>query len=151
MRIIKKAVKIFGIFVCGFIVFLMFYLALTQRGGSYEAENQNKIYPQNKNEEEKILGFENNIIDLNSKPTSRLYASKCSACHGKNGGGRFDDKGEIIFPSIAAKSHEFILQRVYDYKDGKVSNPLMATLLKNMTDEDLKTLADEISKFEIEQ
>ncbi|MDR2790319.1 MAG: hypothetical protein LBB59_05035 [Campylobacteraceae bacterium] len=152
MRQIKKAVKIFGLFLCGFIVFLMFYLFFTQKNYYFHKTAPNEQISETapvlpiKSEEEKKLGeLQNNAA--NSKPTSKLYASTCSACHGKNGEGRFDDKGAVIFPAIAKKPPEFIIKRAHDYKEGKVSNPLMATLLKNIKDEDLKNLADEISKF----
>ncbi|MDR0408605.1 MAG: c-type cytochrome [Campylobacteraceae bacterium] len=151
MWIIKKAVKVFGIFLCGFIVFLMFYLALTQDGGYHKdikiEKEQDKVFQSE--EEKKLLDLKNSVV--NTKPTSKLYASKCSACHGRGGEGRFDDEGTVIFPPIAAKPYDFILNRVNNYKEGKISNPLMAALLKNMKDEDLEALADEISKFEIEQ
>ncbi|MDR1614881.1 MAG: hypothetical protein LBS26_04845 [Campylobacteraceae bacterium] len=152
MRIIKKAVKILGFFACGFIVFLIFYLALTKEGGYYDnIDTQKEIVTEEMPSEElqKLSELQKNA--LNQQTTSKLYASKCSACHGKEGEGVFDDKGANIFPAIAAKPYEFILKRVYDYKEQRVPNPLMATLLKSMKDEDLKALADEISKFQTDK
>jgi cytochrome c553 len=153
MRQIKKAVKIFGLFVCGFIVFLMFYLALTHKNREINMsatilkEQNIPVSPPKSEEEKKLNEIQSNAAGSESKPASKLYASTCSACHGKNGEGRFDNEGAVIFPAIAQKTPEFIIKRVYDYKEGKVPNPLMATLLKNIKDEDLKSLADEISKF----
>ncbi|MDR2080972.1 MAG: c-type cytochrome [Campylobacteraceae bacterium] len=151
MRRIKKAVKIFGLFLCGFIVFCMFYLAFARESceitvSSAVLKEQNTPALQPKSEEEKKLG-ELQSSAAQSRSASKLYTSTCSACHGKNGEGRFDDKGEVIFPAIAKKPPEFIIKRVHDYKSGKIPNPLMAALLKNIKDEDLKALSDEISKF----
>jgi cytochrome c553 len=144
MQKIKKAVRLFGLIICGFIVFLMFYLALTQNSYYINTEKETTI-----EEVQKFSDIQKNITQ--QQVSSRLYMSKCSACHGKNGEGIFDDKGSNIFPAIAAKPYEFILKRVHDYKEGKVSNPLMATLLKSIKDEDLDALADEISGFKINQ
>jgi cytochrome c553 len=125
----------------------MFYLALTQKGSYYDdAKKEETKTKQISEEERKLSEFQKSAIEV--KSASKLYISKCSACHSKNGRGIFDDKGDVVFPPIAAKPYEFILQRVYDYKEGRVANPLMITLLQTVSDENLKVLADEISKFE---
>jgi cytochrome c553 len=71
---------------------------------------------------------------------SNLYILKCKACHGENGKG-------IIGPNLVGKSEQELLKKLTDYKQDKVKNSLMKGLLANSTDEELKTLASEISKF----
>lgn len=72
---------------------------------------------------------------------SRLYIVKCAACHGKDG------KGIIGLP-ITGKSYEYNYNALLKYKNGQVKNSLMKGLLENTPDEEIKALAEEISKFE---
>ncbi|HRF56823.1 MAG TPA: c-type cytochrome [Campylobacterales bacterium] len=71
---------------------------------------------------------------------SNLYMVKCKACHGASGKG-------AVGPSLVGKTEQELLKKLNDYKEGKVKNSLMAGLLVNSTDEELKSLASEISKF----
>jgi cytochrome c553 len=140
-----------------FIVFLMFYIFFTQDGGympAKEVEDSLKKeqtivadVPQKSAEELQLEEMKRNLGDISYQKTSRLYASVCSACHGKNGEGSFNEKGEIVMPTIKGKNEEYILKRLEDYKNNRVSNPLMIGLLKNIKEDDLKALAKEISEF----
>ncbi len=71
---------------------------------------------------------------------SDLYILKCSPCHGDSGQG-------IIGPKVSGKSEQEIVKKLYEYKEGKVQNSMMAGLLTNSTDDELKLLAKEISNF----
>lgn len=96
----------------------------------------------NKNEvddtEKKLKEYQQNI---NNNKLSRLYIVKCAACHGKDG------KGIIGLP-ITGKSYEYNYEALLKYKNGQVKNSLMKGLLENTPDDELKTLAEEISRFE---
>lgn len=72
---------------------------------------------------------------------SRLYIVKCAACHGKDG------KGIIGLP-ITGKSYDYNYNALLKYKNGQVKNSLMKGLLENTPDEEIKALAEEISRFE---
>lgn len=146
-----RASKIFGAIASVFILFLIVYIALTKEGGYYTSTEIEERLSKDVSTPAQTSGEDRVIADLQKgvlsaeKRTSRLYASKCSACHGKNGEGRFNERNETIFPSIAGKDRAFILKRLNEYKKGDVKNPLMVGLLRDINDEDLKTLADEIS------
>ncbi len=72
---------------------------------------------------------------------SNLYVVRCSSCHGKKG------EGTRVAPSIMGKSQEYILKKLDDYKNDRVSNSLMKGLLNNATALQLEELAKEISNF----
>ena len=71
---------------------------------------------------------------------SKEYKKRCASCHGVNGKG-------IIGPNISGKSSEFIYTKLLDYKAGRLENPVMKGLVMNLSEETLKTLADEIGNF----
>jgi cytochrome c553 len=71
---------------------------------------------------------------------SPLYKQKCSSCHGVNGEG-------IIGPKLIGLSEEKVFQDLQDFKSGKRKNYVMYGLLSKMSEEDLKSLAKEISTF----
>lgn len=88
--------------------------------------------------EKKLKEYQQNI---SNNKLSRLYIVKCAACHGKDG------KGVIGLP-IAGKSYEYNYNALLKYKNGQVKNSLMKGLLENTPDDELKSLAEEISRFE---
>lgn len=90
------------------------------------------------NAEQKLKEYRQNV---SSDKLSRLYIVKCAACHGKDG------KGIIGLP-ITGKSYEYNYEALLKYKNGQVKNSLMKGLLENTPDNELKSLAEEISRFE---
>lgn len=90
------------------------------------------------NAEQKLKEYRQNV---SSDKLSRLYIVKCAACHGKDG------KGIIGLP-IIGKSYEYNYEALLKYKNGQVKNSLMKGLLENTPDNELKSLAEEISRFE---
>ena len=105
-------------------------------------ENQIQTSEINKNDsdntEKKLKEYQKNI---NNNKLSRLYIVKCAACHGKDG------KGIIGLP-ITGKSYDYNYEALLKYKNGQVKNSLMKGLLENTPDDELKALAEEISRFE---
>lgn len=94
-------------------------------------------------------GNQNKTRDKEDKPVnfvipqenlSLLYIVKCSACHGRDGNGP-------VGPSIAGKSFEYNLQKLEEYKQGKVENTMMADLLTRTPQSELETLARECASF----
>ncbi len=94
----------------------------------------------NSEDEEKLKALKEKAGNLGAFEVSPLYKTKCSSCHGVNGKG-------IIGPKLIGLSKEKILQDLEDFKTGKRKNYVMFGLLNNMKQEDLNTLAEEISTF----
>ena len=84
--------------------------------------------------------YEKVKISMMVKRLSKEFIVKCSACHNDYANG-------IIGPSLLHKTPEEILKSISDFKSGKKSNPLMNDLIKLMSDKQIKSLANEIYKF----
>ncbi|MBE2983901.1 hypothetical protein CCAL9344_00860 [Campylobacter sp. RM9344] len=71
---------------------------------------------------------------------SKEFILKCSACHNDYANG-------IIGPSLLTKSSDEIFNMISAYKNKEKANVLMKDLIKNMSDTEIRSLADEISNF----
>jgi cytochrome c553 len=84
--------------------------------------------------------YEKVQIDMLVGKLSRTFRVKCSACHDDYANG-------VIGPSLLAKNSDEIFNTIADFKSGKKSNPLMDGLIDHMSEEEIRTLADEIYAF----
>ena len=84
--------------------------------------------------------YEEVKVSLMVKRMSKKFIVKCSACHNDYANG-------IIGPSLLGKNAEYIYDKIADFKSGKKSNPLMSDLIKMMSNEEIKELAQEIYIF----
>ena len=84
--------------------------------------------------------YERIQVELMIKKLSRDFIIKCSPCHD-------DYENGVIGPSLLGKDGDFIYQRIADFKSGKRKNVLMRELVAKMSDEKLKSIAQEIAKF----
>ncbi len=84
--------------------------------------------------------YEKIQVSLLVKALSKKFIVKCSACHNDYANG-------IIGPSLLGKDAEYIFSKIAEFKSGKASNPLMDDLIKMMSDEEMKEMADEIYLF----
>ena len=75
-----------------------------------------------------------------------LYIQSCSRCHGEQGEG---DAG-LHYPLIQGQHYEYLLRQLRWIRDGqrKNANPQMAALIRQLSDDDLKLLADYVSRIE---
>jgi cytochrome c553 len=84
--------------------------------------------------------YENVQISLLVKKLSMNFIVKCSACHDDYANG-------VIGPSLLDRDSDYIFNAINDFKTGKKSNVLMNDLIKMMSSEEIRTLADEIYAF----
>jgi len=84
--------------------------------------------------------YEHVEIELLVKRLSTTFRIRCSACHDDYANG-------IIGPSLLSRDSDYIYDRIAEFKSGKKSNPLMNDLIKMMSDEEIRVLADEIYEF----
>jgi cytochrome c553 len=84
--------------------------------------------------------YERVQISLLSGQLSHKFKIKCSACHDDYANG-------VIGPSLISRDADYIYQKILDFKSGKKTNPLMKDLIKNMSDSEIRGLADEIYEF----
>ena len=84
--------------------------------------------------------YEKVQVSMMVQRLSKTFRVKCSACHDDYANG-------IIGPSLLARDSNYIFNKIMDFKTGKKSNPLMDGLIKQMSKEEIRTLADEIYVF----
>lgn len=147
--------KIIGLGSAAIVVLLMVYILLQEGSTSSSTKEmagskdfQSAKKPKSE-EEKKLEELEKQAKELTYAETSALFASKCVACHGRNGEGRIlGPAGTSLAPSIKGRSEEYIMKRLEDYRENRVENTLMKGLLTNTSDEELRALAKEIASFE---
>ena len=84
--------------------------------------------------------YEKVQISLLVGKLSKNFRLKCSACHDDYANG-------IIGPSLLSRDSDYIYGKIDEFKNGTKSNPLMNDLIKQMSNEEIRTLADEIYIF----
>jgi cytochrome subunit of sulfide dehydrogenase len=70
----------------------------------------------------------------------RNLAAQCANCHGTNG------KSVAEVPSLAGQQASVIVQKMKDYRDGKLPASIMHQLSKGYSDEQVALMADYFSK-----
>jgi cytochrome subunit of sulfide dehydrogenase len=74
------------------------------------------------------------------KNLARNLAAQCANCHGTNG------KSVSDVPSLAGVSASVTIQKMKDFRDGKLPATIMHQLAKGYTDEQVALIADYFSK-----
>ncbi len=64
-------------------------------------------------------------------------AQVCSACHGQNG-----TPVNAVTPIISGQRGDYLYKELHDYHSGARDNPVMSPLIKDITLDDLRALAD---------
>lgn len=79
-------------------------------------------------------------IDLLKTSLSKTFIVKCSSCHDDYANG-------IIGPSLLHKDGAYIYKQLLAYKQKDGANILMQDLVRRMSDEELRAMADEVANF----
>ncbi len=74
------------------------------------------------------------------KNLARNLAANCANCHGTNG------KSVAEVPSLAGAPANVTIQKMKDYRDGKLPATIMHQLAKGYTDEQIALIADYFAK-----
>ena len=84
--------------------------------------------------------YEKVEVSMLVKSLSKEFIVKCSACHNDYANG-------IIGPSLLDKDSKFIFDTIKKFKTDETANVLMTDLVKQMDDETIQKLANEIFEF----
>ncbi|MDD2906402.1 MAG: hypothetical protein WBK95_05635 [Sulfurimonas sp.] len=84
--------------------------------------------------------YEDVQVSMVVNKLSKEFMLKCSACHNDYANG-------VIGPSLLGKDADYIYNKIAEFKNGTKTNILMRDLIKMMSDEEIKVLADEIYTF----
>ena len=74
-------------------------------------------------------------------PAAPAVAAQCMACHGPGGQSQYDD-----WPALAGQKQSYLLQQLQDFKSGARKDPMMAPVVVNLSEADMKKLAEHFSK-----
>jgi cytochrome subunit of sulfide dehydrogenase len=74
------------------------------------------------------------------KNLARNLAANCANCHGTNG------KSVAEVPSLAGAPANVTIQKMKDYRDGKLPATIMHQLAKGYTDEQIALIAEYFAK-----
>ncbi len=80
-----------------------------------------------------------NVFAANNevKPaTEKTVQTVCAACHTADGNSVIS-----LNPKLAGQHPEYLLKQLSNFKDGTRANPVMATMVANLTSDDMKNLA----------
>jgi cytochrome c553 len=97
-------------------------------------------------EMEQIKSLQDKAGNAGAFDVSQAYKSKCSSCHGVNGSGVQNGR-KLMGPKLFGQSADEIFTKLVDFKAGRKENMIMKGLLIKLSEEDLRTLADEIGEF----
>ncbi len=75
-----------------------------------------------------------------SNHLGRNLAAQCANCHGTNG------KSVAQVPSLAGQPSNVLVQKMKDYRDGKLPASIMHQLAKGYSDEQVALMADYFSR-----
>ena len=84
--------------------------------------------------------YEKIKVSMLVKQLSKEFIVKCSACHNDYANG-------IIGPSLLNKDSNFIFNQIMKFKNDKNANVLMSDLLKQMSEENIRKISNEIFEF----
>lgn len=80
-----------------------------------------------------IIAFSANAADLEA---GKAKAATCAACHGPAG-----ISSNPEWPNLAGQQEVYLRKQITKFRDGDREDPLMAPMVKSLTDEDIKNLA----------
>ena len=70
----------------------------------------------------------------------RQKAQVCQSCHGDGG-----NSTQPMFPMLAGQPKQFLVSALFQFREGKRTNPVMSPLAADLTNKDLNDLADYFS------
>lgn len=116
-----------------------------------QKQKQKQSQPKEKDVgQEKLKALRDKAGNSSTFEVSSAYKSKCASCHGSDGSGMQNGK-KLMGPKLFGQSEEKLYQDLVDFKAGRKENLIMKGLLVNLTDEDLRYFAKEISEFKARQ
>ncbi|ABC31119.1 Cytochrome c553 [Hahella chejuensis KCTC 2396] len=63
-------------------------------------------------------------------------AATCAGCHGGEG-----VSGNGLWPNLAGQKEGYLIKQLKDFRDGKRNDPMMSSMAKPLSDDDIANLA----------
>ena len=154
-----------NIIVSFFTILIVGLMAWTaSNGGAYNGGEHSKVIadigdgrvasaveiPKEKSDREKeneaLSALRDKAGNAGAFKVSQEYKQKCSSCHGVNGSG-FQNGKKMMGPKLFGQTADKLYKNLTDFKAGRKENMIMKGLLRKLSEEDLRRLADEIGEF----
>jgi len=87
--------------------------------------------------------YERVQISLLSRQLSPIFRLKCSACHDDYANG-------VLGPSLLGHNADYIYNKIIAFKTGKKKNVFMKDLIHNMSDKEIRAVAQDIYTFNLQ-
>ncbi len=152
-----------------FLIFISLILGIASLSGYKNYHNDNRdlsLAGYNKNEQDKkvlaeeiaqmnapaeVVASGEYILKLNTASLKRAHeiftgSGECLRCHGANGAGNAKEEA----PLIAGQYDWYVQDQLTQMKAGTRSNPKMMEFLQKLSPQDIKDLAEYVSKLRIE-
>ena len=76
--------------------------------------------------------------------TTKAKAGQCFVCHGADGLAKVPDA-----PNLAGQNGAYLVKALKDYRSGKRENEVMSMMAKNLSDDEIATVASYFSSIAI--
>jgi len=87
--------------------------------------------------------YERVQISLLTRQLSPTFRLKCSACHDDYANG-------VLGPSLLGRNADYIYNKIIAFKTGKKKNVFMNDLIHKMSDKEIRSIAEDIYKFNLQ-
>ena len=87
--------------------------------------------------------YERIQVSLLSRQLSPTFRLKCSACHDDYANG-------VLGPSLLGRNVDYIYNKIIAFKTGERKNVFMNDLIHNMSDKEIRSIAEDIYKFNLQ-
>ncbi len=87
--------------------------------------------------------YERIQVSLLSKQLSPTFRLRCSACHDDYANG-------VLGPSLLGRDANYIYNKIIAFKTGKKKNVFMTDLIRNMSDAEIRKIAEDIYNFNVQ-
>ena len=76
------------------------------------------------------------VMAKGNAASGQQKAATCEACHGKDG-----HSIDPTYPNLAGQHYSYLVKALSDYRSGDRTNPIMAGMAANLTNQDIEDLA----------
>ncbi|HLW73513.1 MAG TPA: cytochrome c [Gammaproteobacteria bacterium] len=88
-----------------------------------------------------FIAAQSALADGDTANGQKLFqGGPCSSCHGKDGLGTANQ-----YPILAGQYKDYLIQALREYKNGGRNNPIMKGMAANLSDQDIKDIAEYLS------
>ena len=87
--------------------------------------------------------YERVQVSLLSKQLSPTFRLRCSPCHDDYANG-------VLGPSLLGRDADYIYNKIIAFKTGKKKNVFMTDLIHNMSDAEIRKIAEDIYNFNVQ-